>query len=104
MENLQKINRRYEKENCFVTKDPQKDLNLSNYNVESFLLNHTTDEQESLKNIIHEDKKKKLKQILWIYEQEYKEKGKLKELKAYGEEFMKLPQDVFFIFFIFFIY
>jgi hypothetical protein len=94
MDNLNKINYQYEKENNLKTKDPKNSIDLNQYNIESFLLNHTTDEQESLRSIIYEDKKKKLKQYLWIYEQEFKENQKLKELKDYNEEFMKLPQNV----------
>jgi len=94
MENLNKINEKYEKEINNKTKDPENNIDLDKFNVESYLLNHTTDEQESLRSIIYEDKKKKLKQYLWIYEQEYNENQKLKELKEYNEEFMKLPQHV----------
>lgn len=94
MENLNKINENYEKENDNRTKGPESNIDLDRFNVESYLLNYTTDEQESLRSIVHEDKKKRLKQYLWIYEQEYRENLKLKELKEYNENFMKLPQSV----------
>ena len=95
MENLNKINENYEKGINNKTKDPQNEVDLDRFNIETYLLNHTTDEQESLKSIIYEDKKKKLRQILWMYEQEHRENQKLKELNEYNEEFMKLPQHVY---------
>ena len=48
MENLNKINEKYEKEINNKTKDPENNIDLDKFNVESYLLNHTTDEQESL--------------------------------------------------------
>lgn len=101
MENLHKINEQYEKD--FVDKkENEKDIDVNLYNVDSFLINHRTDEQESLKNIIHEDKKKKLKQLFWMYEQEYRQNQKLQELNQYNEEFMKLPLTVKLVSFSFF--
>jgi len=97
MDNLNKINENYEKTIKNKTNNSENNTNnidLDQYSINTFLLNYTTDEQESLKSIIHEDKKKKLRQYLWIYEQEYNENQKLKELKEYNEEFMKLPQNV----------
>jgi hypothetical protein len=98
MENLNKINEKYEKTIKNTTYNSENNNNnpidLDQYNINTFLLNYTTDEQESLKSIIHEDKKKKLRQYLWMYEHEYYENEKLRELKKYNEEFMKLPQNV----------
>jgi hypothetical protein len=92
MENLHKINQEYE--NNFINKNFEEQVNLKKYTVESFLLNHSTDELESLKDIIYEDKKKKLKTLFWMYEQEYKQNQRLKELQEYNQEFMKLPLNV----------
>lgn len=92
MENLHKINEEYEKN--LNNKNSEEYVDLKKYNIESFLLNHSTDELESLKDIIYEDKKKKLKTLFWMYEQEYKQNQRLKELQEYNEEFMKLPLNV----------
>ena len=92
MENLHKINQEYE--NNFINKNFEEQVNLKKYTVESFLLNHSTDELESLKDIIYEVKKKKLKTLFWMYEQEYKQNQRLKELQEYNQEFMKLPLNV----------
>jgi len=67
---------------------------LDKYTLESFLINHSTDELESLKDIFYEDKKKRLRQIFWMYEQEYNQNQRLNELREYNEMFMKLPLDV----------
>lgn len=74
--------------------NPENKIDLNRFTVESFLLNHSTDELESLKDIIYEDKKKKLKTLFWMYEQEYKQNQRLKELQEYNEDFMKLPFNV----------
>jgi hypothetical protein len=92
MENLHKLNEEYEKN--YVKDNPEDKIDLNKYTIEGFLLNHSTDELESLKDIIHEDKKKKLKTWFWMYEQEYKQNQRLKELQEYNEEFMKLPLNV----------
>ncbi len=67
---------------------------MDKYTLESFLINHSTDELESLKDIFYEDKKKRLRQIFWMYEQEYNQNQRLNELREYNEMFMKLPLDV----------
>jgi len=95
MENLHKINEEYEKN--IAIKSSQDKVDPNKYTVESFLLNHSTDELESLKGIIHEDKKKKLKQLFWMYEQEYKQNQSLKALQDYNEDYMKLPLNVFYL-------
>lgn len=95
MENLHRINEEYEKN--LINKSSEEKVDLNKFTVESFLLNHSTDELESLKDIIHEDKKKKLNTLFWMYEQEYRQNQRLKELQEYNEEFMKLPLNVLFI-------
>ncbi len=92
MENLHLINKEYEKN--LNQKNTEDEVDLRKFTIESFLLNHSTDELESLKDIIHEDKKKKLKSLFWMYEQEYRQNQKLLELQEYNEEFMKLPFNV----------
>lgn len=92
MENLHKINEEYENINK-NTKIPGE-VDVNSFNVDSFLINHSTDELESLKNIIYEDKKKRLRKFFWMYEQEYIQNQRLKALKEYNEEFMKLPLNV----------
>lgn len=42
-----------------------------NANIDNYVVNFTSDELESFKNIIHDNKAKQLKKILWMYKKEY---------------------------------
>lgn len=42
-----------------------------NVNIDNYVVNFTSDELESLKKTIHDNKAKQLKKILWMYKKEY---------------------------------
>ena len=44
-----------------------------------------------MKDIIHKDRQRRLENNLWMFEAEYKANEKLKALKSYDEEYLKLP-------------
>lgn len=43
----------------------------NNVNIDNYVINFTSDELESLKKIIHDNKAKQLKKMLWMYKKEY---------------------------------
>lgn len=83
---LDKINKEY-----FNTKDNKsKEVDISQLNIDTYCMNYTSDELESLKDIIFDDKRKRLKKIFWMYEQEHNANQKLLALKGYCDEYLKI--------------
>jgi hypothetical protein len=89
-DNLDKLNREY-----LAQRDGKsKKINTDNFDIDSYCMNYTSDEIESLKDILYKDKKAQLKKNFWMYEQENKANSKLLALKEYSEEYLKLPDKV----------
>ena len=60
------INRDYYPENKYNKEEIPDTVNIGNY-----ILNFTSDELESLKNVMHNNSKKTLKKFFWMYKKEY---------------------------------
>ena len=60
------INRDYYPENKYNKEEIPDKVNIENY-----ILNFTSDELESLKNVMHNNSKKTLKKFFWMYKKEY---------------------------------
>ena len=60
------INRDYYPENKYNKEEIPDTVNIENY-----ILNFTSDELESLKNVMHNNSKKTLKKFFWMYKKEY---------------------------------
>ncbi len=89
IDSLEKINSEYLK---LSGQNKKQTVNLDGVDVDSFISKYSSDELESLKDIIHKDKQMRINKYFWMYETEYKANEKLKALKSYSEEFLKLPQ------------
>ncbi len=98
---LERINRDYLEE-LEVNKEKATDSTNSNFenspsivdmNIDSFCMKYSSDELESLKEIIHKDKMRRLNKHFWVYEQEHKHNQHIKALKDYSQEFLSLPAD-----------
>jgi hypothetical protein len=89
IDSLDKINSEYLKLSGLNKNQP---LNIEIIDVDSFVAKYSSDELESLKDIIHKDRQMRMNKHFWMYETEYKANEKLKALKSYDEEFLKLPQ------------
>jgi len=57
-------------------------------------LNVNSEELESLKDIIFQDKKERLKKLIWMYSQEKNENEKILAIQNYVDKYLKLPIDV----------
>ena len=68
-----------------------KEYNLNNIDLDTYLANFNSDELESFKDVMFKDKKKRLRQLMWIYEQSNYHNNKMFALQEYTDEFMKLP-------------
>jgi hypothetical protein len=86
--NIDKINQEYIKSS---NNNKNKKIDIDKYNIDSYLLNHTSEDIESLKEIFHKDKMKWLNKKLWMYENQEKYNNKIKALKEYTEKFNALP-------------
>jgi hypothetical protein len=82
---LEELNQEKQKKPTLITDLPDK------MNIDSFCMKYSSDELESLKEIIHKDKMKRLNKHFWIYEQEYKHNEQIKALKDYSQEYLSLP-------------
>ena len=60
------INRDYYPENKYNKEEIPDKVNIENY-----ILNFTSDELESLKNVMHNNSKKTLKKFFWMYKKEF---------------------------------
>ena len=87
LNNLKNINKEYEA----TMKTSGKDYDLTNLDIDTYLANFNSDELESFKDIMFKDKKKRLRQLLWMFQQSNYHNTKMLAIKEYSEEFMKLP-------------
>jgi hypothetical protein len=85
-----KINEEYFKNK----REQKKDVEIKKLNIDSYCMNYTSDELESLKDIIYDDKRKRLKKIFWMYEQEHNANEKLLALKEYCDEYLKISDVI----------
>jgi hypothetical protein len=90
-DNMEKLNLEY----LANRESKSKSVNIDHLDINSYCLNYTSDEIESLKDILFKDKKARLKKNFWMYEQEHKANKKLLALKEYTNEYLKLPDKVF---------
>jgi hypothetical protein len=92
LDNLNKINEIYSQE--FQKSKNIKIGNIDKVNLDSFCLNVNSEELESLKDIIFQDKKERLKKLIWMYSQEKNENEKILAIQNYVDKYLKLPIDV----------
>jgi hypothetical protein len=99
MKNLDNINKEYINE---FDKDLEKDkdtlkkkgIDIENLNVDSFCMNFSSDELESLKDVFYRDRQNKLKKNFWMYESEHNANQKLKQIKDYSDKYLAIEGDV----------
>ena len=89
---MNQINEIYTKE--FQKSKNIKLANINSINLDSYCLNVSSDELESLKDIIFHDKKERLKKLIWMYSQEQSENDKMLAIQGYVDKYLKLPLDV----------
>jgi hypothetical protein len=83
---LEKINKEY-----FSNKTEGKNqIDIDKLNIDTYCMNYTSDELESLKDILYDDKRKKLKKIFWMYEQEHNANERLLALREYCDDYLKI--------------
>jgi hypothetical protein len=92
--NLEKINREYMEDIKLDKNRENKKINVDNIGVDNYTIKFSSDELESLKDIIHKDKQKKLKKFFWMYKQENDANEKLNALKEYSDQYLALPGHV----------
>jgi hypothetical protein len=98
LRNLEEINKEYLKERDkhlskgLLNKKRAPEI-TENLSLDNFCANYTSDEQESLKEIIHKDKQRKLIKQFWMYECESIANTKLNELKDYSDEYNHVLAD-----------
>jgi len=92
LDNLNKINEIYSQE--FQKSKNIKIGNIDKVNLDSFCLNVNSEELESLKDIIFQDKKERLKKLIWMYSQEKNENEKILAIQNYVDKYLKLPMEV----------
>lgn len=83
-----KLNEEYEKK---FSNPNKKIIDTQNLSVDEYVQSCASDELESLRDILHKDKEKKLRKFLWMYQQEHKHNDKIKALKQYTEAYLSLP-------------
>jgi hypothetical protein len=63
-------------------------------NIDTFCLKFSSDELESLKDVLFRDRQNNLKKSFWMYEREHNANKKLKELKEYSDKYLAINEDV----------